>query len=224
MGGCLAGVAFIASFILELYLIKALPTVPGPTQAHFRIYNGMPCAYDVEIKSGIPDFEVIEGFDVLEMDEKLDFDNLKEKMQFAYVMFPAEASSDESINPRCNIFNGTLEIIPGEVTGYFIKSEESTTKLVQFDDSPSRDTIGRVIVRVLSSFERYHSVQLKEGSADVLKNVTDLVRGTAIPIGTYQLTVDNSDIITCNDTQNFSLRGGGVYVILLDELKTNDYV
>lgn len=224
-GGCLAGFAFFASFILELALIKAKPVIPGPTQAHFRIYNGMPCAYDVYINSGIKNFEVIEGFDVLEMDEKLDFDNLHETLKFEYEMISTDASSDEDPkNTRCKKFNGTLEIIPGMALGYYIKSEGNTAKLVQFNDSPSRDNIGRVILRVLSSFERNHTVQVKEGEIDVFKNVTDMVKGTAIPIGTYQLTVDNSDVITCNDTQNFALRGGGVYVILLDEIKGNDYV
>lgn len=225
LGGCLAGFAFLASFFLELKIINEKAVLPGPNEAHFRLYNGMPCAYDVYIMSDMEDFKTIEDIDVLEMDEKLDFKNLHEKLRFHYAMVNTDDSSDEdSKNARCKRFSGFLEIIPGKATGYLIKSEGDTTTLVQFDDSPSRDKIGRVILRVLSSFEREHTVQVKEGKVDVFKNVTDFVKGTVIPVGTYQITVDNSDVITCNDTENFKLRGGGVYVILLDEVKKNDYV
>lgn len=177
------------------------------------------------MQSGVPGFEAIEGLDVLEMDEKLDFEDLSEKLQFEYELIPTEADSDEDIpNKRCRSSKGIMEIIPGEAVGYYIKSEGDSTKLVQFDDSPKKDEIGRVVLRVLSSFEREHTVQLQDGSTDVLKNVTDLVKGALIPTGKYQLTIDNSDVITCNDTQKFELDAGGVYVILLDEVEANDYV
>lgn len=221
MGGCLAGFAFLASFFLELSITKSLPVLPGPTQAHLRIYNGMPCSYDVT--TNLTGFTNI-TFKEMEMDEKLDFEDVTQTIHYQYQLIP-QVDQDGELPRRCSkALEGTFEINPGEVTGYFFKSIGNETQLVKFDDTPKKDTMGRAIVRVLSSFEREHTVQLKEDSTNVLKDVDDLAKGTPIAIGTYQLTIDDSDVIICNETDSFLLRGGGVYVILLDEFEQNEYV
>ncbi|XP_067640961.1 peptide transporter family 1 isoform X2 [Eurosta solidaginis] len=194
LGGLLAAVAFLLSAYLEVKLNEVDPMPLSSTDAHLRIYNGMPCAYSFTTDLPNPPNSV----DSLGLWENKALSAAK-SMSYNY-----NATSNDN---NCKNISGTFNLQPGKETGYFIYSDG----IQEFMDSGAKPKLGNAMVRVL----------LNVPANETGFTLTDAVE-TAVPLKVRTATQVVSVVHGANELRvanrkiaMIDTKGGGVYALLV---------
>uniref|UniRef100_A0A1L8E2G7 Oligopeptide transporter 1 n=2 Tax=Nyssomyia neivai TaxID=330878 RepID=A0A1L8E2G7_9DIPT len=206
LGGCLAGVAFIISAVLEIQLAKTYPIIAEAGEAQLRVFNGMPCTYAVN--TNIPDHLT---FNINSMEAFTERHIAVESTRaFTYSM----TSSD----PACSdvSYSGTFNLASASATSYFINRNEVS----EFEDDPEKASNGYPIIRILANTATVHTISLQDIHDDFRKrydNITSQMEKGEIWPSTYDVVVNNVTV------GNYELRLGGVYAIYILETTANSF-
>ncbi|XP_059618063.1 peptide transporter family 1 [Phlebotomus argentipes] len=206
LGGCLAGVAFIISAILEIQLSKTYPIIAEAGESQLRIFNGMPCTYNVQ--TNIPDHAniVINSMEAF-TERHIAVENTR---SFTYTM--------SSTNAACSdlSFTGSFQLASGTAKSYFLRREG----ILEYTDDPEKASNGYPIVRVLANTEGVHSISFRDIHDEFnvrYENVTSQHGRNEIWPSTYDIYVNNNRVV------EYELRLGGVYTLILREAQTNSF-
>uniref|UniRef100_A0A1B0DQS9 Oligopeptide transporter n=1 Tax=Phlebotomus papatasi TaxID=29031 RepID=A0A1B0DQS9_PHLPP len=192
LGGCLAGVAFIVSAILEIQLSKTYPIIAEAGESQLRIFNGMPCQYSVT--TNIPNHAnfVIGSMEAF-TERHIAVENTR---AFTYSM--------TSNDPACSemIFAGNFNLESAKAVSYFMNRNE----MIEFDDDPEKAANGYPVVRVLANTETERTISFQDIHDDYNKrydNVTSRIKRNEIWPSTYDIVVNNVVV------EQYELRLGG---------------
>lgn len=137
LGGILAGVAFLCSAIVELQLEKTYPVLPGSGQSQLRIFNGLPCAYN--IRTSIPNENA--NFVLAAMSEFQDkYIDVSTVSNFTYTMTPTTTLAE------CPDFQGNFTLGSGLAKSYFMSRAND---VYEYDEDPNKSRTGDPVLRIL---------------------------------------------------------------------------
>ncbi|CAO1383568.1 unnamed protein product [Diamesa tonsa] len=204
IGGILAGLAFLVSGFVEMELQKTYPVFPQAGEAQIRIYNGVPCTYEMNStlmngKGSISSLELWKETVPLTHNES-----------FSFVL-----SSKDSL---CMPLSGEFKLQPGHANSFFISGEQSTPKFQAFEEELEKTKSGYPNIRVLANVDGVKNIRFidqKEGSiksVDVNSNSLNEVFPSS-----YDIFADDIKI----GSTHFSL--GGVYAVSVNEDKSRNF-
>lgn len=207
LGGCLAGVAFIVSAILEIQLSKTYPIIAEAGESQLRIFNGMPCQYSVT--TNIPNHAnfVIGSMEAF-TERHIAVEN---RRSFTYSMTSSDPACSETT------FAGDFNLESAKAVSYFMNRNQ----MIEFDDDPEKAANGYPVVRVLANTETERTISFQDIHDDYNKrydNVTSRIKRNEIWPSTYNIVVNNVIV------ENYELRLGGVYALMIYEVNPNVYV
>lgn len=209
-GGILAAIAFLISGFVELELQKTYPVLPTANEGQLRIFNGLPCDY--QIISEMPEHKVFNLKPMEMFEEKhlnLSSDQWQYKIDFV------------STDNNCPLmFSTHVEIQRKKAISYFMKTNSnnpSVLDLVQYEDNPDKGSKGYPVIRVLSNTKTSHDVQFIDVSADhMVYTFTNANKNlTEIPPNHYNVRYNNAQV------KEVHLKLGGVYTFVITENNLN---
>ena len=208
IGGILAGIAFILSAVVEIYLEPTYAVIPGAGEAQLRIFSGINCDYT--FNTNIPGYETIALKQMETFEEKYVY--LKnEKNSYSYSM----TSSGGSACPSGR--TGFFELESRVSTSYFLETDASMRKFI---DRTQKSTQGTPLVRILANLIGNPDITLisKDGNTEYKdqKNMSELVD---VASSIYELFVDGKSV-----QKDIVLKFGGVSTIVVQETSAGNYV
>ncbi|XP_070075108.1 peptide transporter family 1 isoform X2 [Drosophila takahashii] len=199
IGLLLAALGFFLSAGLEMKMeqaaLGAMPTEPDV--AHLRIYNGMPCGYEISSEAlGSP-----RHVESLGMWQDLAV-RLAQSKEYAFQGKPSSG--------KCPPIAGKLHLQPGKSVGYLL----AQNKLVEFADgleSLAATETGRSSVRALLNTPE------NEGPAVLLEaNESPVSLDPRNPSQLYRITPGHSQLnINGQKVASLETKGGGLYSLLV---------
>lgn len=208
LGGLLAAAAFALSAFVELKLEAVQPDLPGPMEAHLRLYNGNPCAYS--FTTDLPSSHLAASNNI----EALGLWEEKRIEVFGETVYSLEANSTDA---NCPNFAGQLRLRPGKSISYFIQRDQ----LNEFEDSAEKPKQGDPIVRLLLNVphEEDGSILLDD-PADVQTKLTsgNVTQAVTVVHGDSRLHIDDVDVA------RIDTKVGGVYALIVQGTKTTGYM
>lgn len=221
LGGCIAGLAFVFSAMVEAWIVNDTDHLPPKDGTHIRFYNGMSCDYDL-VNSDIPG--ICPNFGPLDACEILNITNIKGDVQYTLDLIPSEDNQDDEF-PCKALEKQKITATAGKAIGYFLATKDAKQQLIQFDDNPERAPAGTSNIRVISSFSSPHSIIVKKESYSINVSSTAEIVTYEVEKGTYEILVDDKDILKCyDDKETVKFNSGAVYNILVDEISEGVYV
>lgn len=210
LGALLVAAAFIISACVEFKLETTYPVLPADNEAQLRIYNGMPCAY--QISSNIEDESnfTVESGSLFEAKHIM----VNNETMFKY---SAIASGSSIENVTCDNTSGEFRLVPKHATSYFIgKGGE----LFEFKENPEKPAKGLPLLRILTASMAPHVIQFKSVDSDEDIRTVESNYSTAVefPSGGYEIFVDGVGIST------ITIGNGGVYTVILDDYQSSKMV
>jgi len=135
LGGILAGVAFLCSAIVELQLEKTYPVLPVAGESQLRIFNGLPCGYNVQ--TNISDHANIALTAMSDFQDR--YIDVSEATTFSYSMTPTTTDA------ACPTFNGNFNLKSSTAMSYFM----SQSQVFEYEDDPNKSRTGDPLLRIL---------------------------------------------------------------------------
>lgn len=136
LGGILAGVAFLCSGIVELQLEYTYPVQPIAGESQLRIFNTLPCDYNVV--TNIPDHQ---SFVLKSMESYQAHIPVNNNME----LFTYEMNSNNLI--LCPPKTGILQLNSSQANSFYIRDQA----VVSYLDNPSKSSKGDPILRILAN-------------------------------------------------------------------------
>lgn len=202
LGGILAGVAFLCSAIVELQLEKTYPILPGVGQSQLRIFNGLPCPYNIQ--TSIPGEN--SNFVLANMTAFQDrYIDVRETSNYTYIMTPQTASAD------CPEFRGNFTLGSELAMSYFLRNEN---EVFEFEDDPNKSRTGDPVIRILVN------------SASILPlRVTDILHpdklvrfdGNTTHTEIIQLVSSTYEILIGTHTEEYVITQGAVNTLIAQQ-------
>lgn len=139
LGGIFAGVAFLASGLVEMQLeASTYPVLPNAGSAQLRLYNTLPCNYTVH--TSLPEHLEFQLGALDAYQAHVPFVGY-----FEYRLAPAAPAGAGGV--ACPAIQGQFELHESTASGYYIRGDA----LVAFDDSPAQSRSGDPALRVLAN-------------------------------------------------------------------------
>lgn len=210
LGGIFAGVAFLCSMGVEIYLEPTYPVLPKAGEAQVRIFNGLNCQYSfasdmptsipkiIEPNSFFVDLNVVLGADTRSYD---------------FSLTPTSTSCVGSATRKLNLQSETA-------TSYFIKGLSSAPEIDEYTDSPDKSRQGTPLIRVLGNTLTSVNIVFKDKKGEEQYNQLVTSRNlTDIQSDEYEIFVNGNSVV-----QNQIMKHGGVYTITVKEPSAGSYV
>lgn len=198
-GGILAGIAFLISGIVELKLEMTYPVHPSPGESQMRIFNGVPCTFEVQNVQGSAARNTLESAGMFRYSQEAKGSNSK------YIVF-ATAS------PGCSAFSNDLKIASGRVDSFFINGDASSPQIKSFEDQIEKSRSGNTIIRVLANLKDVKEIRFVDGSRGIVKTIdVHFIDQFEIAPKTYHVYADDVKI------SSVDLKLGGVYTIVISK-------
>lgn len=216
LGGILAGVAFLCSMFVEIYLEKTYAVLPKPNEAQLRIFNGMNCQYTVE--SNVPtNFRsiVVEPNSYF-VDLNIPID--QELKTYYYLL--------RSATPNCENSEGLFDLRPETATSYFITGLSTAPIMDFYDDHVQKSSKGTPLIRVLANLRNPQNIILRDKDGAQYNEITTERPLVDVPANIYQIFISDgtNEIEVVREGENFEFRLGGVYTIVIEERTPGNYV
>uniref|UniRef100_A0A336MUL4 CSON005425 protein n=1 Tax=Culicoides sonorensis TaxID=179676 RepID=A0A336MUL4_CULSO len=219
IGFILTILAFSAALHFEYQLNKTGPIIPKSNEAHFRIFNGMKCDYNIEI--------LIEDQEPFLLPHMHMYQNLKTKIESKTEKFWYQIKLDGKMGfvgdpDECPSLNGTIELRQGAAMGYFIEYVgKDKIGLISYDDDMKRSKDLRPIVRFLCDTISEKRVKIIDCNGEVVRNFSSFsVTPIRLDAGRYFITVDDKSVIL----SEIAFKESEVYVIMILETdKQHDF-
>lgn len=136
LGGILAGVAFLCSAIVELKLEETYPVLPMAGESQFRVYNTLPCDYNVA--TNIPDHGT---FIIRSMESYQQRIAVESTQSYTYTM------TSDTVDISCPTISGSFSLSSGQANSFYVRQGS----VVPFLDSPEKSRDGSPVVRILAN-------------------------------------------------------------------------
>lgn len=199
-GGLLAGLAFFISFILESQIMKTYAVVPGSGEAQLRVFNLMPCAFDIKVDDA--QSQVIAS---LSKWDRLNYTGISND---DFKTLPYTLTSKD---PNCQNRNGNFEIKGKTAVGYYIQGDTMPKK---YEDDPEKTNNGNPKIRILANLKKTSKISLQDKNNKIqLERESNDPLDDNVPKGTYKILIDGSDA----NGFSINLITGGVYTLLVSE-------
>lgn len=208
LGGILAGVAFLSSMIVEIYLEKTYAVLPKAGEAQIRLFNGLNCDYviDTNLPVSVQNIRVAPNSYFEELNVPLN-----QPVSFDYIL--------RSTTPNCASGRGTFLLKHETATSYFITGSVGIPILVSYDDHVQKSNQGTPLIRVLANLITSYNVILRDKDGDQYNEASGEMPLTDVPANVYEIIV-NGNVIK----RDVELRLGGVYTIIVHERTAGNYV
>lgn len=206
LGGILAGIAFLSSAIVELQLEKTYPVLPGAGESQLRIFNGLPCAYN--IGTSLPgNHSNIFINSMADFQEK--YIDVTETSNYTYTMTPTSGD--------CPTLTGTFHLRSETAMSYFMSQNSS---VYEYEDDPNKSRTGDPVLRLLVNSPASRMVTV----TDIL-HPDHLVRfnGSSTEMTLIQLVASSYNITIDSHTVPFTITQGAVTTMIAQEIATNQY-
>lgn len=203
-GGVLAGVAFLMSGFVELQLEKTYPVFPTPTESQMRIFNGVPCTFELQNFQGSAAQNQLEPMNIFKYSQAINGSNSK------YVVFSTNT-------PGCETFNNDLKIANGRADSFFIYGNADTPQIKSYEDKVEKSKSGNPNTRVLANLNDVNEIRFMDGAGKIAKSVAPsaMDQFEVLP-ATYHVYADDVKI------SSVDLQLGGVYTIVIGKLKDGE--
>lgn len=145
LGGLLAGASFILSGLVEWELEKSYPILPTSIESQLRIFNTMPC--DFNVQTNIPNNEQFLVKSLTAFEEKHIYVNNSDNY-FHYNFIPIETNNN---NSECKTFNGYFNLTSATAISYFLHSANDDDGMIEFIDDPNKSRTGDPVIRILAN-------------------------------------------------------------------------
>lgn len=205
LGGILAGVAFLCSAIVELQLEKTYPILPGAGHSQLRIFNGLPCAYNIQTSIHGAD----ETFPIPALSAFQDrYIDVTQKTNFTYVMTPTQT------NAECPEFRGTFHLGSESAMSYFMSRQSD---IYEFQDDPNKSRTGDPLLRILVNSANTLTLKVTD-----INHPDRLVRfdGNTTERDLIQLVSSSYDIEIGSSVVPYEITQGAVNTLLLRQTST----
>lgn len=140
LGGLLAGASFILSGVVEWELEKSYPILPTSVESQLRIFNTLPC--DFNVQTNIPNYEHFSIKSLTAFEEKHIYVTDSTNNSFYYNFVPIDSNSSE-----CKSFNGSFNLASATAVSYFLHSDGMT----EYIDDPNKSRTGDPVIRILTN-------------------------------------------------------------------------
>jgi solute carrier family 15 oligopeptide transporter 1 len=204
LGGIFGGCAFILSGFVEMVLEPTYPVLPAEGHSQLRIFNGLPCDYNVKAT----DLEEI-NVGVLGMNHtNVYFDGVEKEFTFEFT-----SAISDSRCPRSHV--ETVKLTNGEANSFFISGFDDKMTVISYKDNIDKSKETNPAVRILANTrnpEHFFVLRNENGQRPYSEKFNASVR-LDVPFGVYDLLVDDTTI-----KPSFRLRTGGVYTIIVSEI------
>ncbi|XP_067640959.1 peptide transporter family 1-like isoform X2 [Eurosta solidaginis] len=209
LGGIFAGIAFVASALVELKLEQTYPVLPTSGIAQLRVYNGELCDYSISTNLTGLNFDV-NSVD-LYINKNIDItstDGLNIQFQFS-----AKSGNNCAALPTQNC------LLKEQKSYYvFLNSKNTTNPVVCGDDTIAKPSSGYPLGRTLANVNPSRTIEWRNSKGTVEHAEPAYLRSvTKLKTDTYQLLIDNVEIETVK------LEVGGIYTILVAEESSGKY-
>lgn len=208
LGGILAGVAFLCSAIVELQLEKTYPILPGAGHSQLRIFNGLPCAYNIQTSIHGAD----ETFPLPALSDYQDrYIDVTQQTNFTYVMTPTQT------NAECPEFRGTFHLGSEMAMGYFMSRD---SEVYEFDDDPNKSRTGDPLLRILVNAANTLTLKVTD-----INHPDKLVRfdGNTTERDLIQLVSSSYEIEVGSSVVPYAITQGAVNTLILQQTPTGEF-
>ncbi|XP_028027891.1 peptide transporter family 1-like [Bombyx mandarina] len=195
LGGVLAGVAFIASALLEIYLKTTYPVLPQPGYSQLRVFNSNPCSVSLQsdeqnITYTIPALASVTR--TVRFNERFDL-----------------KLGGSCIEPRDEV----IQLKDGAAVSLFLANDE----VLSYEDKLEKSKSGFPFVRFLTpNFIDTNLTLYNERQNDIEASIRPGVsEQIEVFTSTYSVIVDNQVI-----GSNIDFGSGGVYTVIIGYTKT----
>jgi solute carrier family 15 oligopeptide transporter 1 len=196
-GGLLAGIAFLISGFVEIQLEKTYPMLPAAHESQMRIFNGIPCVFEMQNFSGTAEENKLEPFNVFKYSQIVG-DNPKKLAVFS------------TNSHLCSSHNEHLNIQAGKANSFFITGLPSNYSIKSFDDSVDKSKSGNPYVRVLTNLNSVKEIKFIASNGEVAKSIeADFIDQFEIVPAVYSIFADDAKI------SSVDVQLGGVYTIVI---------
>ena len=157
-GGVLAGIAFLISGFVELQLEKTYPVFPEANESQIRIFNGLPCTFELQNFSGTA--------------EQIQLNNLG---LFKYSQDASLSSSKLAVlstsAPNCESYSTNLNITAGHSDSFFIYGDKNQPSIKSYNDKIDKSKSGNPYVRVLSNLNSVKEIRFEFKNGETAKSI-----------------------------------------------------
>ncbi|XP_046387900.1 solute carrier family 15 member 2-like [Ischnura elegans] len=206
VGGCLAGVAFALSGLVDLQIEGSLAVIPGAGEGQLRIFNGLSnnCTGNLSMGAQLREIEI------------------PAMGQWRDQKISVQVSSQFSVSMICGSdgnFTGHVSVLEEKAVSYVIGSENGALDIFgYYIDSVEKSQNGFGKIRVLynGAVDSAKNISFRNDDRS-LKETVELVPGmrgtniTALAPAEYNVFVDDLNI------GNLLISQGGVYALLVRE-------
>ena len=208
LGGIFAGVAFIASMLVELALEKTYPVLPVNGEAQLRIFNGLNCDYTINtnLPTSVTNIKLPANSHFFEVNVPLK----EETSIFPYTM---------TSTAGCNQLIGNFTLSSKLATSYFIKGSSAAPVTDEYEDDPDKSRYGTPLIRILANLQNNAKIILKDKDKNQYDEDMNARNLTDVPANMYEIVVDGKLV-----KKDIELRLGGVYTIAIQEKTAGEYV
>lgn len=206
LGGTLAGVAFLISAIVELQLEKTYPILPVSGESQLRIFNTLPCDFNVVTNNPQeqPSFIIQSMGNFENKYVKLS----QETQSFTYTFTPISG---------CAQFSSQINLESNKAISFLLHGDNEITRYV---DDPNKSSTGDPLIRILlntGNLQNFFFKDVSNGDNIYLINTTNII-GTSVEVyaSTYNIFAGNNE----NGQQIASLhfKQGGVHTMLIRQI------
>lgn len=203
LGGIFAGIAFVISTIVEIQLEGTYAVMPQAGESQLRIFNGMPCEYNVQTEVPNHDTFILKSMEMFE--EKYIAVNGNKSFTYTFT----------SNTPGCADFTDRFELEEYKQISYLVNNRDGEPKLFRYEDNTDKSSKGFPMFRVLGNTAQDRPIVFKDLDADPQfdrhSNTTyfhDIIESYP---SRYEISVDNKKLM------EYSMRLGGVYAFIISE-------
>ncbi|CAG9803155.1 unnamed protein product [Chironomus riparius] len=196
-GGVLAGIAFLISGFVELQLQKTYPVFPGPNESQIRIFNGLPCTYELQNFTGTPESNQLNNLGLFKYSQDASLSSSK----LAVLSTSA---------PNCESYSTNLNITAGQSDSFFIYGDKNQPSIKSFEDKIDKSKSGNPYVRVLSNLNAVNEIRFVFKNGETAKSIpNDSIEQFEVVPEEYTIFADDIKI------SNIEVSLGGVYTVVL---------
>lgn len=196
-GGILAGIAFLISGFVELRLEKTYPVFPRPNESQMRIFNGLPCTYELQNFSGTASDNQLSHLGLYKYSHSVNGTSSK------LAVFSTSTNG-------CESHRSELNVTAGNSNSFFIHGDGNRPMIKSFDDKVDKSKSGNPYVRILSNLQSTNEIRLVYKNGEIAKTVThDSTEQFEVLPEEYIIFADDTKISSVH------VQVGGVYTIVV---------
>lgn len=209
LGGILAGVSFVSSMTVEIFLEKTYAVLPKPGEAQIRIFNGLNCEFivDTNLPTSVGDIRVPPNSAFIDLNVPLK----QQQVSWDYIL--------RSVTPNCGNGQGQFFLKQETATSYFLTGSAGSPRMEPYEDHIQKSTQGFPSVRVLANLMTTSNIVLRDKNGDEYYEGMNNQSLVDVPVSNYEIVVNGNTI-----KRDVLLKLGGVYTIIVQERSAGNYV